>query len=243
MKKVILKNSSRLTNKELAANKRNGNTTYALLCEVAVTRNVAVPGAKTLGGGVQAVPKPGTQINKGMTKSVGPNTTMSVGAHETGASQMVLSFDNSDGVTNKTYLIGDGYGMIRKAITDSGGTAPSTFDDTGSSLTDANLKAMIASNPITIKGIVYSTSSTAAQFGQPVKMAASDMNGKLTTDPIFVGFAQNNYQQNPLLQTLEFPEGGAPLLDGYHGVLVTVLAGEAIIWYVTTGFRINVVNS
>jgi hypothetical protein len=158
------------------------------------------------------------------------NKTPMLGTGRLASTDNVISWvlDNSASATARILMLGDAYGSIgaRSGKSLVNPTSTSTGD------TPAIQKTSFAQRPLLLTSLNLQTSSTAAQFSQPILPHNAPQEGGLFIDkPLLIGAARSSADQDPLVRVVN----QTLTLDDENGTTFTVLPGEILTIFATVG--------
>ena len=153
-----------------------------------------------------------------------------MGVLGSGGDTVVFTMANATGAPVQ-YVLGDAIGAVALQL------GRTVVNPTSSNiLNPATLKALYATRPVQVSSINLQTSSTSAQFAQPIAYGYIDNDGSAYSKPIVIGVFESPSDQNPLIRPVDFRGYSLDIiLSQTSGLFFTVLAGETLTAYVVYG--------
>lgn len=153
-----------------------------------------------------------------------------MGVLGSGGDVVVFTMANATGAA-VNYVIGDAIGAVALQL------GKTVVNPTSSNiLNPATLKALYNTRPVQVSSMNLQTSSTAAQFAQPISYGYIDNDGSAYNKPIVIGVFESPSDQNPLIRPVDFRGFSLDIvLSQTSGLFFTVLAGETLTAYVVYG--------
>jgi hypothetical protein len=133
-----------------------------------------------------------------------------------------VTLDNSGGMDDKHYMIGDPDGVCAEL---KGGT----IDVADGGTVDPAIMNKLLRLPLSVGQINYEVADSVSQFSKDFRILYGDVDGNLVQVPLAaqVAAARRNTQQNSKLLTLELPQ--PMVFNDLTGVFLTVRAGETVV--------------
>jgi hypothetical protein len=153
-----------------------------------------------------------------------------LGVLGSGGDTVTFTMANATGAV-VTYVLGDAQGAVAQQL---GKTAVSPTSS--NVFTPAILKARYGLRPVQVSSINLQTSSTSAQFAQPITYGYIENDGTAASKPIVVGVFESPSDYNALIRPVDFRGFSMDIILGPDtGLFFNVLAGETLTAYVVYG--------